>query len=200
MLPVQPTDQLTSSSFIRHIAVFGSFWGLAEITLGTFLHLFHFPLAGLVLSQVAVLILLNAARIRYRSGSIIIMGLVAMLIKGIALSTIKLGPMVGILLESLTVELMFRRTLPGRGSFMITGMLVSILPIIQTLVVKMIYMGFTFIEYLVDFIQYLSTLFPFAAGWYLVLLYLMIHLTTGLLTGWLAWRLSEDIRLHRKAS
>lgn len=182
------------------VAVFGAFWGISESTLGSFLHLVQFPLSGLLLGQLGMLILLNASRLHYRKGNIILMGMIAALIKAVAIATVKIGPIIGIMSEAVLIELMLSVFGSRRSVFIASGMLVSMIPAVMKIVTKTIYLGMSFLEYLVDFIDYLSELFGFAAGWYLVGLYILIHLSTGAVAGWLSWKISSDIQRRLQSS
>jgi len=175
------------------IAVFGTFWGIIESTFGTALHMFRFPFTGLVLGQAGMMILLNASTIHYKRGNILIMGMIAALIKAVAISTIKVGPIMGIISEALVIELVLILAGRSKFSFVLSGTLISLLPICINLTTKTISFGFTFLEFLVDFLDSLSEIFSFAAGWYLVGIYFTIHLSIGAMAGWLAWRISTDI-------
>jgi len=176
------------------MAVFGALWGLTESTLGTFLHLVRFPFSGLLLGQVGLFILLNASRIHYRRGNLLLMAMISAFIKAVAISTVKLGPVVGIISEALVIESVIMRMGHSRISFMTSGLLVSLLPVLISLTNKTITFGLTFVEYLVDFVNSLSRVFHFPAGWYLVVLYFLLHFSVGIFSGWFTWRVSSDIQ------
>lgn len=162
--------------------------------MGTFLHLIRFPFSGLLLGQIGLFILLNAGRIHYRRGNLVLMAMISAFIKTVAISTVKLGPVVGILSEALLIEAVIMQMGFSRISFMTAGLLVSLLPVLINLTNKTITFGLTFVEYLVDFVNSLSRIFHFAAGWYLVLLYFLLHFSMGIFSGWFTWRVSTDIQ------
>ena len=112
------------------LAVFGGFWGVTESTLGTFFHLIHLPFVGLLLSLAGMFIVLNAARFYHHRGAIILMGIVAALVKAIAISSVKLGPIIGIMSEAVVIEAVVMLFQFGFGSFLICGVLVATIPMV----------------------------------------------------------------------
>ena len=86
--------------------LFGTLWGTLEVSLGSALHLSRFPLRGLIMSSLGLLCLITLSRLSPRVGNSILAGLVAAFIKIFALGGLYPGPLIGILLEALVVELL----------------------------------------------------------------------------------------------
>lgn len=90
--------------FWAHVAAFGALWGSVEITLGAFVHTLRLPLAGVLLSTLGAALLVAQRQILPRRGVTLATGVVAALCKTLSPGGIVLGPMIGILAESLLVE------------------------------------------------------------------------------------------------
>lgn len=90
--------------FWGHAAAFGAMWGALEITLGTFLHALKIPFGGTVLAATGAAFLIALRVVYPRRGVVLAAGAVCAGVKLLSPATAVLGPMVGILVESLLVE------------------------------------------------------------------------------------------------
>ncbi|MFH1852900.1 MAG: hypothetical protein ABIA75_11200, partial [Candidatus Neomarinimicrobiota bacterium] len=124
-------DHLDRKALV-YIAVFGTFWGLLEASLGSLLHALRVPFSGSILSALGLIILLTARTVNNVRGSSLLMGLIAGLIKVLGLATIKLGPFIGITMEGLIVELVLLGGGVGRPGYLLAGVLVGLYPLVQT--------------------------------------------------------------------
>jgi nucleoside-triphosphatase THEP1 len=88
----------------QRAAVLGSLWAASEIVLGSFLHNTRFPLAGHVLTGIAVALLVAGHRRWPAPGLLVRAGLIAALMKSLSPSAVLLGPMVAIAMEGLLME------------------------------------------------------------------------------------------------
>ena len=86
-------------------AALGSIWASFEIVLGSFLHNIRFPLSGTILATFTVILLITFAQLWNEKGLFIRAGLIAALMKSISPSAILLGPMTGMFLEALLIEI-----------------------------------------------------------------------------------------------
>jgi hypothetical protein len=93
--------------FWAYATAFGALWGCLEITLGSFLHALRLPFVGVLLAALATGLLVAQRSLLPRAGLSLATGLVAALCKSISPGGIILGPMLGIGLEALLVELAF---------------------------------------------------------------------------------------------
>ena len=105
-----PTGALTVTKsgrpdrFYAFAAAFGALWGTMEITLGAFLHTLRVPLAGILLSAVAAMILVGERQLLPRRGLALATGIVAAICKTISPGGIIITPMIAIVMESVLVE------------------------------------------------------------------------------------------------
>lgn len=178
-----------------YIAVFGTFWGLLEASLGSLLHALRVPFSGSILSALGLIILLTARTVNNVRGSSLLMGLIAGLIKVLGLATIKLGPFIGITMEGLIVELVLLGGGVGRPGYLLAGLLVGLYPLVQTVVTKSILFGASFVPVILETAQGFSESVGLALGWWLLALYILIHLLFGLVAALTAWLVRGRIRL-----
>lgn len=92
-----------------YIAIFGALWGLLEITIGSYLHVLFPPLAdtflvGVIMGSLGILTSLVGRRFVPKAGAVFMMAIITMLLKGLSLGGVTLGPMVAILMEGLLME------------------------------------------------------------------------------------------------
>jgi hypothetical protein len=99
-----------------YAALFGSLWGAAEVSLGAVLSAARVPLSGLLMASIGVLCLVTARRLFPAAGMSLVMGVVVAFLKVFSAGGFVIGPVIGILSESLLVELamsLSRSTAPG---------------------------------------------------------------------------------------
>lgn len=92
------------------VGLFGALWGAAEMTLGSVLHLIFPPLAdtfmvGLIMASTGCLIALCGRMFVAHRGSILLIGVITSILKAFSLGGVKVGPIIGIMAESLLMEL-----------------------------------------------------------------------------------------------
>ncbi len=141
-------------------AVVGSVWAAFEIIVGSFLHNLRIPLAGMMLSSFSVLLLIAFSRIWNERWVLIRAGLVCAVMKSLSPSAIILGPMIGIIMEALIIELSL---LAGRNmvTYSVAGALAVLWTLIQKVLNLLILYGFDLILIADSFYQYLVKL----TGW-----------------------------------
>ncbi len=178
---------------IAYTAVFGSLWGVTEATLGSVMHMLNLPLSGSVLSTVGMIIVLIARGVNPQRGSTLMMALIAAMIKIMSFATVKLGPFVGILLEGVILEMILTIFSPNFLGFMLSGIIVSVYPLIQTLTVKTILFGADFIPVILEMAEGFSHRIGFGAGWWILGLYVSIHFVFGVGGALFAWLIKSQL-------
>ncbi len=178
------------------IAVFGTLWGLVEISLGTVLKSFRIPLSGALLSAIGLMIAMIGRVFVPRRGSTFFTGVIAMLLKLFSLGGVVLGPMIGILAEATVAEIvlsLFRR--PGRKVFLLTGALGVLWVLIHPFVTNPLFFGRTAFVVWLDLLDTGSRLIGLDTNAVVgILLFLVaIHLAVGALAGWLAWDVGRQL-------
>jgi hypothetical protein len=91
--------------FWGHAAAFGAMWGAVEATVGTFLHALKIPFGGTVLAATGAAFLVALRVVYPRRGVLVAAGAVCAGVKLLSPATTVVGPMMGILVESLLVEI-----------------------------------------------------------------------------------------------
>lgn len=88
-----------------YAALFGAIWGALEATLGTAVHLGNLPLRGTIMGLIGLLCLVCLRRLQPRPGVCLLAGVVAMFLKIFTLGGIYPGPIIGIGVQALVVEI-----------------------------------------------------------------------------------------------
>ena len=181
---------------IVSIAVFGTLWGFVEATLGNALHLLNLPFSGSILASIALIIILIARIYNPTRGSTFLMALVAAFIKALGFATVKLNPFIAIVMEGGLIEaalLLFR---PGRLGFFVSGLIMALYPIIQTIVTKTILFGSDFVPVILELAQGFSDRMGFNAGWWILGVYLVAQIVLPLGAAYFAWALKKRLSLQ----
>jgi hypothetical protein len=172
------------------IAVFGTLWGIAEMSLGTVVKSLNVPLSGVVLSAIGLTVALVGRVFVPRRGSTLFIGVIATLLKLFSLGGVLIGPMIGILSEALVAELALSAMgRPRRLSFLVAGAVGVLCPLVQPFVTNPLLFGRTLFTVWLDMLDLGSRLFGLDAGavlWIVVAL-VAVHAAIGLVAGWLAW-------------
>jgi len=87
-------------------AVAGGLWASFEIIVGSMLHNLHLPFSGSILTALSVVLMMAFLQIWKEHGIIWRAGLICGLMKSLSPSAVILGPMTGIMLEALLMEVM----------------------------------------------------------------------------------------------
>ena len=178
------------------IAVFGTLWGMVEISLGTVLKSLNIPLTGVLLSAIGLMVAMIGRIFVPRKGSTLFIGVIAMLLKLFSLGGVVIGPMIAIFAEALVAEIvlsLFPR--PNRGALLLAGSLGVLWVLIHPFITNPILFGRTAFVVWLDLLDTGSRLLGLdtnAVVWILLFM-VVIHLAVGALAGWLAWDVGRQI-------
>ncbi len=140
-------------------AALGSLWAANEIIVGSFLHNIRFPLSGTIMSFFSV-VFIFAFISRWPQKSLILKaGIIAAMMKSISPSAIILGPMVGIIVEALILELFFRLSRGKLYLMLIGGGLAVSEVLFQKVVTLLISFGWDIMRMLDALYEYVSQQF-----------------------------------------
>ena len=95
-----------------YAALFGTLWGAIEATLGTALYLSKLPMRGTIIGLAGLLCLVCLRRLQPRPGVCLLAGVVAVFLKIFTLGGLYPGPIIGIVVQALALEIAFT----GSGS------------------------------------------------------------------------------------
>lgn len=181
------------------MAVFGALWGLVEIALGSVLHAIDLPLTGMTLSVIGAMLLCLGRLFVPRRGSSLFIGVIAMILKLFSIGSVVLGPMVGILAEAIVVEVvldLFAR--PTMGAFLAACMGASLWTVVHPFFTGLVFFGRSMFVIWLDLLDSGSRIFrlPAQAVMGIVVALALVHLLTGGLGGWLAWKLGLALKVR----
>ena len=117
-------------------ALIGALWGALELSVGTALHLSRLPVRGMVMAALGLVCLVTLRRLRGGPGVCLLAGLIAAFLKVFTLGGIYPGPLIGILVEALVIEVVFDVLGSRRVSAVVGGAIVlGLAPVQMTLMV-----------------------------------------------------------------
>jgi hypothetical protein len=186
-----------STRELATIAVFGTLWGLSEISLGSVLKSLNIPFSGAVLSAIGLVIALVGRAFVPKKGSTLFVGVIAMLLKLFSLGGVIIGPMVAIFSEALLAEIVLSLTgTPRRFSFVLAGALGVTWSLAQPFVTGPLLFGRTLFVVWLDLLDTGTRLLGLDANaaFAIVSALLAIYLAIGGLAGWLSWDLSRQLK------
>lgn len=96
---------MTKDDLWLKAALVGGLWASIEIVIGSFLHNLRIPFAGSILAAQGTILLIAYFQVWPQKGLIWRAGLICALMKSASPSSVILGPMIGILLEAIIIEL-----------------------------------------------------------------------------------------------
>jgi len=178
------------------IAVFGTLWGIVEISLGTVLKSLNLPLSGVILSTLGLAVAMIGRVFVPRRGSTLFTGVIAMLLKLFSLGGVIIAPMIAIFAEALVAELvlsLFKR--PRRSIFMLAGGLGVLWVLVHPFIANPLLYGRTLFVVWLDLLDKGSRLIGLDTNAVLGILLFMVavHLAVGALAGWLAWDVGNQL-------
>jgi hypothetical protein len=188
-----------STRELATIAVFGTLWGLSEISLGSALKSLNIPFSGALLSAIGLTIALVGRSFVPKKGSTLFIGVIAMLLKLFSLGGVIIGPMVGIISEALVAELVL--SLMGkhrRVAFLLAGALGVTWTLLQPFVTGPLLFGRTLFIVWLDLLD-TGTRFlglDANAAFVIVVALLAIYLSIGCVVGWLSWDLARQLKMR----
>lgn len=186
------------------LAVFGALWGAVEITLGSVLHALNIPMTGTFLAAIGLAIVISSKIFVPVRGSILFIGVIAMILKLFSIGSIVLGPMIGILMEAAAAEsvfLFFSR--PNRLAFILAGSLGVLWTLIQPFITGLLLFGRQPLVVWLDMVDEGARLLGIAGNAAIMIILIMasLRLLIGGLAGWLAWSAGKTLlaRTGRRA-
>jgi hypothetical protein len=136
-----------------YIAVFGTLWGLLEITLGTALKSLRIPFTGLLMASLAAVIFLSGRRFTHRRGAILMMGGVAALLKIFSMGGFVLGPFWAILFEALIAEAVILTLGYRRVTCALAGILVVAYTTVHPFIAQTVLYGSGILQIYLEMLQ-----------------------------------------------
>ncbi len=178
------------------IALLGALWAAVEIHIGFILHLVKLPFAGILLTFLGVLILLVGRAFVPQKGTAVLTGLIASLSTFLFLGAIVIYPIIGIIMESIFVEIGLAFPFSSRINFQISGVLGMLWSFIHPFIVQGIIAGLGLFKIYSIVVEKGARLFHLAPQQVLAILLLLltVFVAAGLVAGMVGWNLSNRLR------
>ncbi len=135
-------------------AVVGGLWASMEIIIGSFLHNTRLPFAGTTLAFAGTVLLIGFYQIWPYKGLIIRAGLITAIMKSVSPSAIIFGPMTGIMMEAILLELVILIGGNNLVSLIIAGALSLSSALFHKVVSLLIFYGFDLIKIYLNVINF----------------------------------------------
>ena len=181
------------------IAMFGTLWGISEITMGSVLHTLNIPFSGAILAAIGLLIAFVGRVFVPKKGSILFIGLIAMLLKLFSLGGIVIGPMVGIFGEVIIAEGVLSLTgKPRLLPFMLAGSLGVLWTMVQPFVTGPLLFGRSQFVVWLNLLDSGSRLLGSTdnAIFSIVAVLMIIYMVIGSMAGWLSWIIAKQLHIR----
>ncbi|NOY78675.1 MAG: hypothetical protein GXO76_12490 [Calditrichaeota bacterium] len=178
------------------IALLGALWAAVEIHVGFLLHLVKLPFAGILLTFFGVIILLVGRTFVPRTGTAVLTGLIAALSTFLFLGAIVIYPMIGIVMESIFVEIGLAFPFSSRINYQVSGVLGLLWSFFHPFIVQGLVAGLGFWKIFSIVVEKGAKLFHLAPQQAFIVLLLLFSLfaAAGLLAGMVGWSLSNRLR------
>jgi hypothetical protein len=179
------------------LAVFGVLWGIVEMSLGTVLKSLNVPFSGAVLGGIGLTIALIGRVFVPRRGSTLFLGIIAMLLKLFSLGGVVIGPMIGILGESLVAEVVLSLGgQPRRVLFLLAGALGVAWSAVQPFITGPLIFGVSLLETWGNTIDQGSRALGIdsSAVFIIAALLIVIRVVPGIVAGWFAWDVGRGLQ------
>lgn len=163
------------------IAILGTLWGVVETQLGSLLHAADLPFTGLLMMSIGIMFQTMARQTTLLRGSAVLMGIVAIFIKLLIVGGIAVATAVAIAVESLIIELIYRRRSPTRLRMAIAGAAGVAYALFHPFLSMPLFMGLTPYDAFQRLVKGGSALFGLHphSGLVILLLLLLLHLICG---------------------
>jgi hypothetical protein len=178
------------------IAVFGTLWGIVEMTLGGVLKSLDIPMSGMFLAAIGLTVALVGRIFVPKRGTTLFVGVIAMLLKLFSLGGVIIGPMVGIFTEALVAELVLStKKEPNSVITTVAGALGVVWVVAQPFLTGPLLFGRDVFVVWLDLLDNARRVLGFGDSAIAIVLglYVLIHILVGILAGVLAWNIGKQV-------
>lgn len=174
-------------------AVVGGLWASIEIIIGSFLHNTRLPFAGTTLAFAGTVLLIGFYQVWPHRGLIIRAGLITAIMKSVSPSVIIFGPMTGIMLEAILLELVILIAGNNLISLMFAGALSLSSALFHKVASLLIFYGFDLIKVYVNVINFALKQFGLteAQPVDILLALLTVYFSFGFLAAIIGWHIGK---------
>lgn len=195
MLRILKIGKLSESNLVN-TAVFAAVWGLAEISIGSFLHASKIPFRGTIMSLAAIAILVIARSVLNYKGSLILLGIVTATFRLFLGVGFNITPFAAILLESLIAEIILNRFGFNRFTCAITGAVIMTYTLLHGLIMQAVFLGTDIYKVYYQLVLSITNKIGLAENIVLIALLSvpLIHLTFGALSASFGFSVGRQIQ------
>ncbi len=170
--------------FTVFAGVFGVGWGVFEMIVGGYFHMINFPLRGALMAGAGCVFMSVLRFYVRRSGVNLIAGLVACAVKLFSFGSFKIGPVVGIFIESVIIECVFSIIGFNRFSIYIACLLAVFEGVPHFFITNLLMYGKGIFDSYIEAGFKIAEYFGFSLQLYFVIfvLWIMAHLIIGFLS------------------
>ncbi len=186
-------EKISNEDLWLKAAVVGGLWASMEIIIGSFLHNTRLPFAGTTLAFAGTILLIGFYQVWPHKGLIIRAGFITAIMKSVSPSVIIFGPMTGIMLEAVLLELViliFGNNLP---SLMFAGALSLSSALFHKVISLLIFYGFDLIKVYVNVVNFALKQFGLleAKVMDILLALLLFYFAFGFLAAIIGWQIGK---------
>lgn len=174
-------------------------WAVSEAFLGGILHAFKIPFTGLVIGSTAVIIMTLISIFSHKKGLILKATLIVIIVKGIFSPHTPFTAYLAVFIQGLAGELLFSSGIKTSVSVFILAFFTNIYSGVQKIFVLTVIFGKNLWESIDSFVNFVVLDFfgfgknHISFSFWLVFIYLGIHLIAGFITGVIALRISKNM-------
>jgi hypothetical protein len=180
-----------------YIALFGTIWGVAEMSLGALLHTLNVPQTGTIMTFFGITIMLVGYTFVPRRGAVLLIGGTTALLKMFSLGGIVINPMIAILMQAFLVEVALSL---GRGknlkNFVLAGALAEFWNIIHPFITQGILAGWGIIRVYLWLVNKGAELLGISSQYALLIFIslLLIRVIAGIFAGFIGWEVASAVK------
>lgn len=196
MIKLLKIEKLSEGNLVN-TAVFGAIWGLAEVSLGSFLHASKIPFRGAIMSLVAVLILISARSVLKYKGSLILLGVVTATFRLFLGIGFNITPFVAIIMEALIAEIIINRIGFNRWTSVLSGILIMVYSLSHGLIMQALFLGTDIYKVYYEMILKVANMISLPENVVLSIIFSIpfVYIFMGAITGFFGWSVGKQIQL-----
>jgi len=182
--------------FVVYTTIFGVLWGAAEMLLGTFLHMVQFPFRGALMASIGAIILCLGRTYTPVRGATVCTGIVALALKMISAGGFKMGPAVGIMIETFLAELVLSLFGTSRLSFTLACMLCALEGVAHFFITNWLTYGRGIFKAYMQVVTGLQKFFGFPDGFWkeVIAFWIIVHFLFGGAAAWVSIKAARRLR------
>lgn len=187
-------DNMNTNQKIISVFTLGLLWGVAEILIGDLIETLSLPVRGIILTIVSVFFIITTKKIAQFKGSILLLGLLVVILKAVYYQNFLHSALLAVIILVVLAELIYIFVSDFKKASITVSTILLIYTFAHGIIMHNFFYGrniFTIYENLV----YGSWGIDISIELILIL-FLIINLLVGAITGIVFYRLSEKIKNH----